>query len=76
MDACIIMGRKCRAYDINPPKERKDIERWDIRDGFPEGVKGCDLIFLDPPYYDMVYGIHKSVDSFYDFIENLARNSF
>lgn len=51
VDACLVMGRKCRAYDINPPKERDDILKHDIREGFPREAKGCDLIFLDPPYW-------------------------
>lgn len=51
VDTCLVMGRECRAYDNSPPKGRKDIERWDITEGFPKRAKGCDLIFLDPPYY-------------------------
>jgi len=51
VDACLALGRRCRAYDINPPEKREDIVKHDIREGFPREVKGCDFIFLDPPYW-------------------------
>jgi len=56
IDACLIMGRKCRAYDINPV--RRDIIKHDLRNGFPEKVKGCDFIFLDPPYWNLQKGLY------------------
>lgn len=46
IDACLVMNRKCRAYDINPV--RKDILKCDIQKGFPEEAKNAELIFLDP----------------------------
>lgn len=50
IDTCLIMNRKCRAFDINPCRE--DIQQRDIiLDGFPEGIKQADLIIFDPPYY-------------------------
>jgi hypothetical protein len=75
IDACLVMGRRCRAYDIEP--RRKDIIKRDvIKQGFDEKVVGkCDLILLDPPYYNMVFNSFKDLDDFYDFIEALARNS-
>jgi hypothetical protein len=53
IDACIVMNRKCLGYDLAP--RRPDIREWDITDGFPdeEECKGCDAIFLDPPYWGM-----------------------
>ncbi len=50
-DACLLMGRKCYSYDINPPENRKDIIQHDYLNGPPDGVKKAGLIFLDPPYY-------------------------
>lgn len=50
-DACLLMGRKCCSYDINPPENRKDIIQHDYLNGPPDGVKKSDLIFLDPPYF-------------------------
>lgn len=53
IDACLIMNRKCRAYDNNPDAldERPDILRNDITRGFPKQVrsKKQDLVVFDPP---------------------------
>lgn len=48
-DVCRVMKRKCLMYDINPARE--DIRKQNIKDGWPEDACGCDLVFLDPPYY-------------------------
>jgi len=49
IDACLIMNRKCRAYDVKSTRE--DIVEHDIKKGFPDRAKkDCKLIFLDPPY--------------------------
>ncbi|MFW9877500.1 MAG: hypothetical protein ACFFG0_30810 [Candidatus Thorarchaeota archaeon] len=49
IDSCLIMGRKCRAFDINPIRD--DIEELNIINSFPEDLKQADFILLDPPYY-------------------------
>lgn len=74
VDACLVMGRKCRAYDLVPIKERMDIVKRDMMDGFDENAKNCDLIFLDPPYGDMVF--FKDNKKFYDFLELCATQSY
>jgi DNA modification methylase len=48
VDCCLVMNRKCRAYDLNPV--RPEIQKNDILDGIPD--KNVDFIFLDPPYYN------------------------
>ena len=48
-DACDHLGRRCLAYDLEPATE--DIICHDISLGFPKEAQGCDLIFLDPPYW-------------------------
>jgi hypothetical protein len=52
VDVCEGMGRRCLAYDLRPT--RPEIRRHDIRAGFPEDARGCDLIFCDPPYHTML----------------------
>jgi hypothetical protein len=52
VDVCAAMGRRCLAFDLEPARE--DIQRLDIRDGFPDATLGCDLIFCDPPYHTML----------------------
>jgi hypothetical protein len=56
IDACLVMGRKIRAYDINPLRE--DILKWDLSQGFPEEAKGCNLVFYDPPYWRLEAGLY------------------
>ena len=51
IDVCKLMLRRYRAYDLNPV--RSDIQKHNILDGLPEEMKGCNLIFADPPYWDM-----------------------
>jgi DNA modification methylase/uncharacterized ParB-like nuclease family protein len=48
VDCCLVMNRKCRAYDLNPV--RPEIQKNDILNGIPD--KNADFIFLDPPYYN------------------------
>ena len=52
LDACLLMGRKCRSYDIDHRHERIDIEPHDLSDGWPETVGKASLIFWDPPYFN------------------------
>lgn len=79
IDACLVMGRKCRAYDVepnkyiaDPTKARKDIIKNDVTQGLPDRAKNCDLMFLDPPYYNMVFDLYKDIDDFYVFVRKLA----
>ncbi|HEY2155364.1 MAG TPA: DNA methyltransferase, partial [Isosphaeraceae bacterium] len=52
VDVCTAMGRRCLAFDLEPARD--DIQRLDVRDGFPDATLGCDLIFCDPPYHTML----------------------
>jgi len=74
IDACLVMNRKWRAYDINPNEERRDIVQNDILEGLPERAKNCDLLFLDPPYYTKIDEISafNSPEDFDSFLEFLA----
>jgi len=48
-----LLGRKCIAYDIKPPNWRNDIIRNDSQK-IPLEESSVDLVFLHPPYWDMV----------------------
>jgi len=48
-DSCKAMGRRCLMYELEPL--RPDIDKHDLRDGWPSGAGEADLVFLDPPYY-------------------------
>jgi len=83
VDACLVMGRRCRAYDLNPPKERDDIVKHDIRGGFLKEAQGCDMIFLDPPYWRLQKGGYGkesiseySHEEWLDFMKKLASDCF
>ena len=51
IDAAAFLGREALGYDVVP--KRPDISAWDISKGFPEEAQGCQLIFMDPPYWNM-----------------------
>jgi len=75
IDVCKAMYRRYLAYDLKP--KRDDIRQHDIREGFPKEAKNCDLVFLDPPYYNMVFEeFFSNIDEFYGFINKLAKDSF
>jgi DNA modification methylase/predicted transcriptional regulator/uncharacterized ParB-like nuclease family protein len=52
LDACLLMGRKARGYDIDARHERTDIEAHDLSTGWPDTVTKAALVFWDPPYFD------------------------
>jgi SAM-dependent methyltransferase len=53
IDVCKSLGRRCLAYDIKP--SRQEIRQWNIAEApLPEEARGCDLVFLDPPYFSML----------------------
>jgi DNA modification methylase len=53
LDACLLMGRKARSYDIDLHHDRVDVETHNIAaDGWPAATAKADLIFWDPPYFD------------------------
>jgi ParB/RepB/Spo0J family partition protein len=54
IDVCNLFGRKCIAYDIKPPAWRTDIIQNDSRK-IPLENNSVDMVFLHPPYWDMVY---------------------
>lgn len=52
LDAAAFLGRQALGYDLHP--RRPDIEQWDISTGFPPEAEGAQLIFMDPPYWNMM----------------------
>lgn len=52
LDACLLMGRKARGYDIDHRHDRCDVEQHDLSTGWPDTVGKARLIFWDPPYFD------------------------
>ena len=52
VDACLLMNRKCYAYDLVPSRE--DIQEHDIESSLPPASDKCALMFIDPPYWSML----------------------
>jgi DNA modification methylase len=80
-DACRYMKRRCLSYDIRP--SRKFVKENDVREGFPEEAKGCDLIFLDPPYWKIKASSYKhdsrdvaslSLEDYLHFLKKLVQD--
>jgi len=79
LDVCKLMDRNCLCYDVAPIRE--DIKKHDIKEGFPQEVKHCNLIFIDPPYYKKLQGKYdrNSIselpkEQFLEFISKLAKD--
>lgn len=80
-DACLLMGRHCYSFDIEPT--RVDIRQNDMADGFPTLTKKADMIFLDPPYWNLMDKFYPdgsasecTYDNWLKFIETLAANCY
>ena len=81
IDVCRYLLRRYRCFDIDP--KRPDIEKWDIRRGYPHLPQKPALIFLDPPYwrlkreeYSQDGAAMGSYQEWLTFMENLAKASF
>lgn len=74
IDACLVMGRKCLAFDINPLRD--DIIQNDSTKLIPIKKK-VDFIFLDPPFFNMdnKIGNYKDINDFYNQIDKIIKNS-
>jgi len=82
-DACRYMKRRCLSFDIRPSREF--IKEHDIREGFPQEAEGCDLIFLDPPYWKIRASAYKhdprdvsslSLEDYLYFLKKLVRDCY
>jgi len=79
-DACRKMVRKYQLYDIKPIREDIPIKQNDILDGFPNEAKDTDLVYFDPPYYNLMEeypenGFTTSYDEFLH-VMKLSFNNF
>lgn len=79
LDAAEFLGRECLGYDVVP--RRPDVTQWDISKGFPDEAKGCQLIFMDPPYWNMkdegysdASSSRMSLEEFRDWYRKLMRD--
>ena len=77
-DACLLMGRKCYAFDIDDRHGRVDIIPHNIAtDGWHERVKKADLIFWDPPYFEKMDSTNIGQDGYIEgSISKLGRDGY
>ena len=64
-DACKRMQREPRCFDKTPT--RPEIDKRDVYDGLPEKI--AQLVFLDPPYFDIMENEFQSYEAWKDFLE-------
>lgn len=68
-DVCRKLLRRYMLFDIKPLREDIPITENNILQGFPDKAKNADLVYFDPPYYNLmneypINGFTKSYDSF------------
>ena len=78
-DACRNLMRRYLMYDINPLREDIPIHKNDILNGFPDRAKNIDLVYFDPPYYNLMgeypnNGFTESYSSFLISMETSFKN--
>lgn len=85
VDACLLMNRKCLAFDNSPEsyEKRRDIREGGVLETIQSLKHKPDLIFLDPPYFKKLeeeYGPESisalSRDEYLDFFGELAGKSY
>ena len=78
LDACLLLNRKCRSYDIEPIRD--EIEKHDITKGYPELKKKPNAIFCDPPYWSCIdynEGLSSySLIEYYDAISKFIKDTY
>jgi len=80
IDVCKALKRKCIAYDLNP--KRKDIIQNDSRK-LPLENQSVDLVFIHPPYWNMVKYSQDTKDlskadlnNFYDAMDRVISEAY
>lgn len=61
VDVCRKANRHALVMDIAPVRD--DIHQYDISNGFPKEAEGAQLIFLDPPYWNMLAAEYKKLSA-------------
>ena len=78
-DVCKNLLRRYILYDINPLREDIPIHKNDILEGFPDEAKDADLVYFDPPYYNLMNeypdnAFNESYESFLQAMETSLEN--
>lgn len=54
VDVCTDMGRRYAAFDLNPLEDKGIVAQNTVEDGIPLDSSVADLVFIDPPYWDLM----------------------
>lgn len=78
-NACRSLMRRYLLYDIKPLREDIPIHQNDILEGFPDKAKNTDLVYFDPPYFNLMSeypdnDFTKDYESFLGAMETSLRN--
>jgi len=70
-EVCRKLLRRYILFDINPIREDIPIKKNDILQGFPDNIKDIDLVYFDPPYFNLLseYPDNKFTKTYETFIE-------
>lgn len=77
-DTCLMMGRKCRAFDLATRKERPEIQphHWQSEGMKWPDIKKADLVFFDPPYFTKMEREYKEKSDGLTPISSLTRDDY
>lgn len=53
-DACRNLIRRYLLFDIKPLREDIPIQQNDVLKGLPENIRGVNLVYFDPPYFNLM----------------------
>jgi hypothetical protein len=70
LDVAIAWQRPCVALDIEPI--RSDIKKHDIWKGLPKSCKDAKLLYLDPPYFNMVQPFFDDAAAYFEFQNHIV----
>jgi DNA-binding NarL/FixJ family response regulator len=78
-DVCRKLLRRYQLFDVKPLREDIPITQNNILEGFPEKAKGTDLVYFDPPYYNLMEeypanDFNKDYPSFLDAMTTSLKN--
>jgi len=78
-DVCKNLLRRYILFDIKPLREDIPIHKNDVLEGFPDRARDADLVYFDPPYYNLMSeypknSFNESYESFLQAMETSLEN--
>ena len=75
-DVCRKLLRRYMLFDIKPLRQDIPIFENDILKGFPKKAKDADLVYFDPPYYNLMkeYPINNFTKSYDGFLNSMEKS--